>query len=58
MFGAGWHFILYFPVVCFFQSVVSVAEPVKLHPDNDADVLHHVLSVQLLPPRKANKMIP
>ena len=45
-----------FPIVCLLDPVVSVAEPVELHPHDDADVLHHVLPVQLFPAGKSNKM--
>ena len=45
------------PVVCLLEPVVPVAEPVELHPDDDADVVHHVLSVQFLPPCEADKMV-
>ena len=37
---------------------MPVAEPVELHPDDDADVLHHVLPVQLLPAIEPDEMVP
>ena len=37
---------------------MPVAEPVELHPDDDADVLHHVLPVQLLPAVEPEEVVP
>ena len=46
-----------FPVVCLFEAVVFVAEAVELDPDHHGDVLHHILSVELLPGGEADIVV-